>query len=342
MTASSYKVILTTPTKRSGISVPRFFCIIAYEVLVGRGKLLVTMKRNLFSFVTIVSIVGMLATCFIYNNSYGQNGEYNGHQYVDLGLPSGTKWATCNIGANSPQEYGKYYAWGELSEINTKNNYLYSENNPTTLPYNADIATINWGGGWRIPTKAEFEELVNKCKWTWMSNGYKVVGPNGHSIFLPAAGYYSNARTHEGSGSSGSFWSSSININDTPYAWALLFNSGYHFVSSFSRYYGRTVRPICTTSTVSTKASGGKQYEVIVNEAKIYEYYRNEQTGSTYMGKLGFVYKKGSVLSGEIVTLDNHGRYLRVELLIDGKKQRGFISLSDVKKIGIIDKILGF
>ena len=111
-------------------------------------------------------------------------GYKNNHAWIDLGLPSGTKWATCNVGASQPHGYGNYYAWGETA---TKTNY--SESNSKTYGKNIsdisgnsdyDAARANWGGSWRMPTEREMEELVNKCTWTWTTlsgvKGYKVTG----------------------------------------------------------------------------------------------------------------------------------------------------------------------
>jgi hypothetical protein len=131
-----------------------------------------------------------------------------GHEYVDLGLPSGTLWATCNIGANSPEEYGDYFAWGETSP---KSNYKWSTlkyceddngdtyskyntdskygnvDNKTTLERSDDAATANWGNDWCMPTLAQFQELYDKCTWTWTKKngkkGYEVKGSNGNTIF---------------------------------------------------------------------------------------------------------------------------------------------------------------
>ena len=123
--------------------------------------------------------------------------EYNGHEYVDLGLS--VMWATCNVGANSPEECGDYYAWGETK---TKNVYSF-ENSKTDDKEIADFsgdaqydaATANWGGPWRMPTEAEAEELL-RCNWKKVVindvNGYKVTGVNGNSIFIPKAGYISD------------------------------------------------------------------------------------------------------------------------------------------------------
>ena len=170
--------------------------------------------------------------------------------YVDLGLPSGLKWATYNVGASTPEEYGNYYAWGEIV---TKN--IYTEENSVTYGESMsdisgnvqyDAATANWGGDWRMPTEAEMHELVNECTWTWLlqngTKGYKVTGPNGSSIFLPAAGYYQSwSLTNAGGG--GYYWSSA------PYgstnAYGLNFNSdGHRVYYDYRRYYGCPVRPV--------------------------------------------------------------------------------------------------
>ena len=116
----------------------------------------------------------------------------NGHEYVDLGLPSGLLWATCNVGANTPEGYGDYYGWGCL---NTNSNGDTYRKNINDISGNSDydVATLNWGSEWRMPRIGEFDELLNNCTWTWITqndvDGYKVTGPNGNSIFLPACGY---------------------------------------------------------------------------------------------------------------------------------------------------------
>ena len=183
----------------------------------------------------------------------------NGREYVDLGLS--VKWATCNVGATSPEEYGDYFAWGETM---TKETYT-EDNCPTygvskselqsqgiidsegNLTSQYDAAQTNWGGSWRMPTKAELEELLDECTWTWTKqnsvNGYKVTGPNGNSIFLPAAGYRSGSSLY-GAGGYGDYWSS------TPYdyydydAYFLYFGSSNHFMRSNYRILGLSVRPI--------------------------------------------------------------------------------------------------
>ena len=164
------------------------------------------------------------------------------YAYVDLGLS--VKWATCNVGATKPEEYGNYYAWGETSPKSSYNssNYTYSSS-PTTLPLNRDAVAVNWGGNWRMPTLNEIKELKEKCKWTWTVRGYTVTGPNGNSIFLPAAGYRNYSDLHD-AGSYGYYWSSSLYAGNSGYAYYLFFLSDYVYLDYRSRYYGRSVRGV--------------------------------------------------------------------------------------------------
>ena len=175
--------------------------------------------------------------------SDARSNTLNGHEFVDLGLS--VCWATCNVGASTPTAYGNYYAWGETTtkETYSSSTYTYSDN-PTTLPSSADAATANWGKGWRMPTKSEFNELIDKCTWTWMSNGYKVTGPNGNGIFLPAAGYRSGSELYT-AGSYGSYWSSSLSSDSTDSAWYLFFDSDYCIMYGSDRDDGLTVRAVC-------------------------------------------------------------------------------------------------
>ena len=185
----------------------------------------------------------------------------NGHDWVDLGLPSGLKWATCNVGASSSEDYGDYYAWGEtetkgdysssnsltyglsISELESQG-YIDGDGNLTP---SHDAATANWGGNWRLPTKAEYEELVNKCTLQWTTqngvNGWKATGLNGNSIFLPAAGYRYGSSLYY-AGSLGYYWSSTPRESYPDYAYGLDFGSGYHDVGWGSRGSGRSVRPV--------------------------------------------------------------------------------------------------
>lgn len=142
-------------------------------------------------------LVLLLSVLWVMNLSAQSSGAANGHQYVDLGLPSGLLWATSNVGADSPSDCGDYFAWGETTP---KSSYT-KENSMTFGKILSDIcgdsrydaASANWGGDWRMPTKAEFQELRNHCVWTWTRQdgheGYLVTSAkNGNSIFLPAGG----------------------------------------------------------------------------------------------------------------------------------------------------------
>ena len=180
-----------------------------------------------------------------------KSGKIKGHKYVDLGLPSGLKWATCNVGANSPEKYGDYYAWGE---VETKS--MYTENNSKTrgksmsdISGNStyDVARAKWGGSWRLPTKKELEELESKCKWEWVTingkKGYKVTGPNGNSIFLPAAGYRNGSSLYR-AGDNGYYWSSTPKKSYDDHAYGLFFYSSGQGVHWYVRYEGYSVRPV--------------------------------------------------------------------------------------------------
>ena len=182
-------------------------------------------------------------------------GEINGHEWVDLGLS--VRWATCNIGASIPSEYGGYYAWGETE---TKTEY-FSENSITWEQDISDIsgdprydaATANWGEGWRLPSSDELKELVDECTWVWMTEdghgGFKVTGPNGVSIFLPANGYKLFDFETSSVGEVGHYWSSSPkteNYEDGEGADMLYFNNESDKGSVFgtARWHGLSIRPV--------------------------------------------------------------------------------------------------
>ena len=180
-----------------------------------------------------------------------ESNKINGYEYVDLGLPSGLKWATCNVGASSQEEYGDYYAWGEIetkSEYDESNSKTYGKSmNDISGNSKYDVARAKWGGSWRLPTKEEFKELIQKCKWEWTTingkKGYKVTGPNGNSIFLPAAGLFSGSLLLS-VGEDGDYWSSAPYENGDGCACNLDFSSSGHSVDWYSRYYGLSVRPV--------------------------------------------------------------------------------------------------
>ncbi len=200
-------------------------------------------------------------------SSTPNNGTENGHEYVDLGLS--VKWATCNVGASKPEEYGDYFAWGEtepkgvyywntykwcngssstMTKYNTNSSYG-TVDNKTQLELSDDAARANWGGSWRMPTRAEQDELRENCTWTWTTqngvNGYKVTSKkNGNSIFLPAAGYRGGSSLDD-AGSYGYYRSSSLNAGYTYNAYALYFGSDLVTWTISYRSYGQSVRPVC-------------------------------------------------------------------------------------------------
>lgn len=192
------------------------------------------------------------------------------HPYaVDLGLS--VNWATCNVGASSPLECGGYYSWAEIEE---KSNYEWSTykwadykgyrtvtkyctnseygevDNKTVLEPEDDVAHVEWGDNWRMPTFAEFQELQDNCTWEWISvdgiNGYKVSG-NGNSIFLPAAGCrYYNEEEVRYIGEGGAYWSSTLNEENSNCANCFSFfpEDDYLGYDRVSRYPGATIRPV--------------------------------------------------------------------------------------------------
>lgn len=193
-------------------------------------------------------------------------------QKVDLGLS--VLWASSNIGASSPEGYGNYLAWGavnpdprgiyswdtykwyDFSRGRTK--YIQSDNK-TRLEPTDDVAQVRYGDGWRMPTKEEFLELKDKCTWSWTKrngvNGYEVTGPNGNSIFLPAAGYKGGHSTLQ-EGSYGAYWSSDIKqvvrryegTTEIDYqcgSFLCFFSGGSVSVTSGDRCNGQMVRAVC-------------------------------------------------------------------------------------------------
>jgi hypothetical protein len=238
------------------------------------------MKKLFTALVALVLSLSVSAQFYIYCSngdvlevdsiSLVKPDNYNNHEYVDLGLQSGLKWATCNVGATKPEEYGNYFAWGEVTPKHsydwstykygtyynqlTKycNDSYFGKNsftdNKTVLDPEDDAATVSWGGAWRMPTKAEQDELRTKCTWDWTTQngvyGYKVTGPNGNSIFLPAAGYLVGGALNL-AGSGGYYWSSSLYTDGPSGAYYVYFSSGGVDWYYGNRYYGFSVRPVC-------------------------------------------------------------------------------------------------
>lgn len=181
---------------------------------------------------------------------------------IDLGLPSGTQWSCCNVGATTPEEYGNYYAWGETKPKSVYNwdtyqygyyNYYGDYSHLVNIGSGIagtgyDAATANWGSPWHMPTKAQCDELRTSCSSVWTTqngvNGRKFTGPNGGTIFLPAAGRLWDSGLGN-AGSSGYYWSSTLDESYPDHAWGLYFYSGGVDTGSYGgRSGGRSVRPV--------------------------------------------------------------------------------------------------
>ncbi len=199
------------------------------------------MKRS-----TLIATVASVLLVVAGNAQTTVSGTIDGHDYVDLGLS--VKWATCNVGASSPEDYGDYFAWGETSPKST-----YTDENYTAHDYlgdisgnsNYDAARANWGGSWRMPIDAEIKELVDKCTWTTKDGyyGFTVTSKiNGNSIFLPAAGWRFKSSLND-AGEFGYYWSAWPNGYDIRYASVLFFFRDC--TETFSgRAHGLSVRPV--------------------------------------------------------------------------------------------------
>ena len=195
-----------------------------------------------------------------------------GYEYVDLGLPSGLKWAKCNIGAETETDYGNYFMWGSTTpntadectwtnapfnngESSYEQEYFkphkseWLDDNDNLKP-EYDAASHIMGGDWRIPTEAEFQELLNNTTNKWFTNyngtgvnGREFTGSNGNSIFIPAAGYCYDGSTFD-VGSDGDVWSSSLYTSEPDFAWNLYFRSGSCALDYYDRCIGRSVRGV--------------------------------------------------------------------------------------------------
>ena len=173
----------------------------------------------------------------------------NNHEYVDLGLS--VKWAACNIGSTSPEILGSYYSWGETdtkkryNKGNVQNNAGNAKDISSNKKY--DVSRKLWGEPWRLPTAEEMKELCDSCTWQWASlngmNGYRVIGPNGNSIFLPTAGLYNDLNVEDG-GKQGYYWASQKTSNDSAEAVYLHINNDKYMVLDTAAFYGMNIRPV--------------------------------------------------------------------------------------------------
>lgn len=219
-------------------------------------------------YVDVLDVVSLINRVL---SGHWSSGQQDDHEWVDLGLPSGTLWATCNVGADTPEEYGDYFAWGEtepkevydwstykwtnqgvysLTKYCTNSTFGYNGfvDNKTELDPEDDAAYVNWGENWRMPTYVQLDELNTECTWTWTTQngvyGRLVTGPNGNTIFLPASGLKKN--TLNAVGSYGIYWTRTLS-GYPGNACSFRFYSEKCYWYSFDRYYGLTVRPVCVS-----------------------------------------------------------------------------------------------
>ena len=213
------------------------------------------MKKNLFALFFLMLAVFSFVSC----GGDDDDNTVNGYEYVDLGLPSGTKWARCNVGATSSESAGSYFSWGEVAETNYSEDDCYTYGISTyeltqygivkdyKLTAEYDAATSIMGTGWKMPSKNQFRELLDYCTWVWQENpyGYKVIGENGNSIFLPSTGYMTSGKSLSYK-KEGYYWTSEIESNSSYYANAIYFSSGSRYIDTFYRERGRCIRAVTT------------------------------------------------------------------------------------------------
>ena len=220
-----------------------------------------------YLFVSIVSFF-FIIVCNATTNEDEKKPVINGHEYVDMGFPSGTLWATCNVGATKPEEYGDYYAWGEVTpkDVYDWSTYKWCSGSDTTmtkyclmsdfgkvdnkqqLEPQDDVAHVLWGGGWRIPTHSEMLEL-DGCSWKWTIlngvKGFEVKSPyNGNTIFLPAAGYRSNSNLLNAGTFCNLIWTSTVEHDSWFACISPFITRTRHGIYHCERYEGHQIRPV--------------------------------------------------------------------------------------------------
>jgi hypothetical protein len=226
--------------------------------------------------IMIMTVVIFAAGCGKDNDSNNNDGDDNGgggtntQAYVDLGLPSGTLWATCNVGATTPEGFGDYFAWGEtqpkdyydwstykycngnygqLTKYCSNSSYGFNgfTDNLTVLQSGDDAATTNWGNGWCMPTEEQWRELNQNTTNTWTTQngvtGRLFTASNGNSLFLPAAGYRLDDELYD-VGSHSNYWSCSLDTGRPINVWSFFFYSGDFGVGRDRRHFGLSIRPV--------------------------------------------------------------------------------------------------
>ena len=273
----------------------------------------------------------------------------NEYQYVDLGLPSGTLWADRNVGADSPEAYGDYFAWGETrskdyyylstykwckGDYGTMTKYCTNGSagtvdNKTVLDLEDDAAYVNMGAEWRMPTYDELNELKSNCTWNWTTqngvNGHRVTGPNGNSIFLPATGYRSESNLYN-VGSYGYYWSSSLCGDWPSLAWSLSFVMGDYILYNSGRDGGHTVRAVKNTAKVQGSIVGVWEKKSGANLIK----FNADGTGSIEEESevLGFGYTFNSSTSVVTITsgvfVEDDIKQIKIKFIADNIIQLGW------------------
>ena len=228
---------------------------------------------------TIIKTIAVHDTVIVHDTIFINKCE---HEYVDLGLPSGTLWATCNVGASTPEDPGFYFRWGETDSTTipcsdkvegrdskyldchndcvrkycTTSNYAcegYIVDNLVELESSDDAATMNWGDEWITPSSANWQELATNCIWTWTiiegMNGYEVKGPNGNKIFIPASGDTRWSAELHNIGTTGGLWSRDVWSAMCTHVYSLYFTStSINASDKLGRNDCQTVRPVRKTS----------------------------------------------------------------------------------------------
>ncbi|MBQ1653060.1 MAG: hypothetical protein II060_04665, partial [Bacteroidales bacterium] len=294
------------------------------------------------------------------------SGVYNNYGYVDLGLPSGTLWATTNVGASTPEGYGDYYAWGEtepkseytwstyqhangsestLTKYCNEEEYGYNGfvDNLTTLDLEDDAAAANWGTGWRMPTKNEMDELYNSCTSEFTTqngvNGVKFTAPNGNTVFFPISGVKVD-NSVRGEGEDALYWSNMHVYSDQNLAYCYSLNhigGDVIYSNNMPRYVGYSVRAIFQKSpVVVTKPVTYQNTVTITLQGKV------ASSGISDVNARGFIYGTDSEnLTDSIASTDNTDEFtalLEISNLLQGRRYyyRAFAANDDGVSYGEI------
>lgn len=228
------------------------------------------MKKFFFLMAMAIVALGFTACTNNHDNPTTEPNSETAVEWIDLGLPSGTLWGKCNIGATAPEEYGDYFVWGEtvtkqvydwstyryctadgdslltLTKYNTSEAYGMVDN--LTILQTTDDVAVDVASGTRIPTREDWEELLagTVAEWGTLNGvgGYCLTAPNGNSLFLPAAGS-SNGKELVAAGEYGFYWSASLFTDSPDDAWSFSFLPGNHRIGSFGyRSDGQSIRPV--------------------------------------------------------------------------------------------------